>query len=104
MIIDSHTHYARAGFNGSFRYLTANDGTFRIGEGRREDVIQAIREAGIVGSVEPGVELESNTAVLQLCEQYSGFFFQSPEFIRQGCILSDGRTEKQLCHFQKTQM
>ncbi len=59
MIIDSHAHYARAAFNDSFRYLSFNDGIFQIDEGHRADVIQAIKEAGIVGSIEPGVELES---------------------------------------------
>ena len=75
MIIDSHAHYARAGFNDSFRFLTFEDGAFQIREGRRATVLQAMKEAGIAGSVEPGIELASNPAVLQLCEQYPDFIF-----------------------------
>ena len=75
MIIDSHAHYARRSFNDSFRFLSFDGDSFRIREGSRAVILDEMKKAGIAASVEPGVELESNAAVLELCRQYPDFLF-----------------------------
>ena len=75
MIIDSHAHYIRKNFDGSFRFLMAEKGAFRIKEGTRETILNDMRASGIAASVEPGVELESNEALLKFCREHPGTVF-----------------------------
>lgn len=74
-IIDSHAHYTRHGFSDSFSYLAYSEHGFMVNEGTIDGLLSDIRHQGIVASIEPGVELESNTTLLDFCEQYPGFVF-----------------------------
>ena len=75
MMIDSHAHYARKAFDQSFRFLSFENGDYRIHEGDRELILARMKESGIAASIEPGVELESNPEVLRLSGEYPGFIF-----------------------------
>ena len=50
MIIESHAHYSHKRFDGAFRYLT---GELTAREGQREDLLNRLRESGVVLSIEP---------------------------------------------------
>ena len=65
MIIESHAHYSHKRFDGAFRYLT---GELTAREGQREDLLNRLRESGVVLSIEPAIDFESNrrTAALYL--------------------------------------
>lgn len=69
MIVDSHAHYAHACFGGEFRYLD-HDGQYCLGNGTRSDLFALMQQRGIAMSVEPGISLASNEAILALAEQY----------------------------------
>ena len=48
MIIESHAHYSHKRFDGAFRYLT---GELTAREGQREDLLNRLRESGVVLSM-----------------------------------------------------
>lgn len=75
MYIDSHVHYARKSFDGTFSYLSWQDGTYQISQGQREDVLQAALQTGVSCWIEPAVELESNEALLELARRFPGRAF-----------------------------
>lgn len=75
MIIDSHAHYTHGCFTNSMRYLTRNALGYALEEGNREQLFQALLDAGILCCIEPGVSLDGCRQVLQLCEAYPGRFF-----------------------------
>ena len=64
MIIESHAHYSHKRFDGTFRYLT---GELTAREGQREDLLDRLRESGVVLSIEPGIDFESNRRTAALC-------------------------------------
>lgn len=75
MILDSHAHYSHKHFDNTFRYLTRTPEGYALAEGTREDLFRELEAAGIAGSIEPGITLESNEAVLALCGAYPGRVF-----------------------------
>lgn len=75
MYIDSHVHYARKSFDGTFSYLSWQDGTCQIVQGQREEVLQSSLAAGVSCWIEPAVELESNEALLELARRFPGRAF-----------------------------
>ena len=75
MIIDSHAHYSHFKFEQHFRFLDCTDGQYGINEGSKEDILDGMSEKGIVGAIEPAIDLASNQRVLNLCEAHKGFFF-----------------------------
>ena len=50
MIIESHAHYSHKRYDGVFRYLTSD---LKAQEGQREDLLDRLRESGVVLSIEP---------------------------------------------------
>lgn len=81
MIIDSHAHYTNPAFcKPAFRYLTLREQTYALQEGDRAQLFQALEEAGIACSVEPGISLRSCREVLQLCREYPGRVFPAMGF------------------------
>lgn len=73
MIIDSHAHYSHGSFENSFRYLTVTPEGYEVAEGTREDLFRALNTAGIAWSIEPGISLDSNRRILELCGDYPLF-------------------------------
>ena len=75
MIIDSHAHYSHASFKNTLRYLTRNEEGYCLAEGGLPQILQEMRDADILCSIEPGISLASNEAVLQLCKAYPDRIF-----------------------------
>jgi TatD DNase family protein len=55
VIIDSHTHYAHARFDGGFPYLCKQGENIAVGEATREQLLEEIKAAGIVGAIEAAI-------------------------------------------------
>ena len=77
MIIDSHAHYSHRSFSNSFKYLSLDEQGYCIKEGDRGSLLQELFDAGIEYSIEPGVSIERNQEVLELCREYQGRIFPS---------------------------
>lgn len=77
MIIESHAHYSHYKFNQTFRYLSYKNGNFSLEEGNRYDLIENLKENGVVASVEPAIGIESNEKLHQLSNFYPDFIFPS---------------------------
>ena len=75
MIIDSHAHYAHASFSNTFRYLTWDREGYALAEGGLEQLLECLKDAGINCTIEPGISLASNEAVLALSRKYPGYIF-----------------------------
>lgn len=75
MIIDSHAHYSHASYKNTLRYLTRNEDGYCLAEGDLPQILQEMRDADILCSIEPGISLASNEAVLQLCKAYPDRIF-----------------------------
>ena len=75
MIIDSHAHYNNNAYKNTFRYLTCSEEGYALREGDREQLFQALQEANIPCSIEPGVNLASCEEILQLSAQCPGRIF-----------------------------
>ena len=75
MIIDSHAHYSHASYKNTLRYLTRNEDGYCLAEGDLPQILQEMQEAHILCSIEPGISLASNEAVLQLCNAYPDRIF-----------------------------
>ncbi len=75
MIIDTHAHYSHFKFDNTYKYLSYSGDGYSICEGEREKVFDEIKEAGICAFIEPGINLESNSALLELAQKYPGFVF-----------------------------
>ena len=72
MLIDSHIHLSHRGYDGSFSAIGLHD---LIPSVRREDLLQLFQDNGIVGFVEPGIDLESNFKLLELANRYPDCIF-----------------------------
>lgn len=66
MIIDSHAHYAHPRYENEFPYLTLTDSGYAVEDGDRERLFAQMREEGIIGFIEPSIELERIDAQLAL--------------------------------------
>ena len=75
MIIDSHAHYNNNAYKKPFRYLSYDKDGYALKEGEREQLFQALLEANIPYSIEPGVSLQSCEEVLQLWAEHPGRIF-----------------------------
>ena len=75
MIIESHAHYSHKRFDGAFRYLT---GELTAREGQREDLLDRLRESGVVLSIEPAIDFESNRRTAALYRQHPTRTHQAP--------------------------
>ena len=75
VIIDSHAHYNNNAYKKPFRYLSYDKDGYVLMEGDWEPLFQALLEANIPYSIEPGVSLQSCEEVLQLCAEYPGRIF-----------------------------
>lgn len=84
MIIESHAHYSHKRFDGVFRYLT---GELTAREGQREDLLDRLRESGVVLSIEPAIDFESNRRTAALYRQH-------PDFIRLAVGVHPTRTHQ----------
>ena len=84
MIIESHAHYSHKRFDGAFRYLT---GELTAREGQREDLLNRLRESGVVLSIEPAIDFESNRRTAALYRQH-------PDFIRLAVGVHPTRTHQ----------
>lgn len=86
MIIESHAHYSHKRFDGAFRYLT---GELTAREGQREDLLDRLLESGVVLSIEPAIDFESNRRTAALYRQH-------PDFIRLAVGVHPTRTHQAL--------
>lgn len=77
MIIESHAHYTHRRFDGSFSALRRSPEGYYLAPGTRDELLEELKAAGIVCSIEPGIDLASNYAALRLSEQYPGRVFVS---------------------------
>ena len=84
MIIESHAHYSHKRYDGVFRYLTSD---LKAQEGQREDLLDRLRESGVVLSIEPGIDFESNRRTAALYRQH-------PDFIRLAVGVHPTRTHQ----------
>lgn len=84
MIIESHAHYSHKRFDGAFRYLT---GELTAREGQRKDLLDRLRESGVVLSIEPAIDFESNRRTAALYRQH-------PDFIRLAVGVHPTRTHQ----------
>ena len=84
MIIESHAHYSHKRFDGAFRYLT---GELTAREGQREDLLDRLLESGVVLSIEPAIDFESNRRTAALYRQH-------PDFIRLAVGVHPTRTHQ----------
>ena len=75
MIIDSHAHYNNNAYKKPFRYLSYGEEGYALKEGDQERLFQELRDADILYSIEPGVNLESCRGVLELAGEYPGRVF-----------------------------
>lgn len=74
MILDSHAHYSRRNFDGIYRFLGRGGEGLEIREGTRDEILKQLKENGIVGAIEPAVELGSNPVLLDFCGKHPGFY------------------------------
>lgn len=74
---DSHVHMSHPKFDNSFRHMTYDRSscTFGIEQGNRDSVIKAMKQQGIIGAIEPGIDLASNQRLLDLAKQHTGWLF-----------------------------
>lgn len=84
MIIESHAHYSHKRYDGVFRYLTSD---LKAQEGQREDLLNRLRESGVVLSIEPAIDFESNRRTAALYRQH-------PDFIRLAVGVHPTRTHQ----------
>ena len=77
MIIDSHAHYNSSAYKSQFRYLSYGEDGFSLQEGDREQLLQEMKDTGILYSVEAAVSLQSCEEILQLCSEYPDRIFPS---------------------------
>lgn len=75
MIIDSHAHYSHGSYKNVMRYLTRNGEGYCLAEGDLAQLMQEMKNANILCSIEPGISLASNEAVLRLWKAYPGRIF-----------------------------
>ncbi len=75
MIIDSHAHYAHACYQNRFRYLAEEGESWEIRENDLPGLFGELDAQGIPMSIEPGISLTSNEAVLALAERYPNRIF-----------------------------
>ncbi len=73
MIIDSHAHYTHVRYQNPFRYLTRTEEGYAVREGDRAAMLAELESAGIAYSIEPGIGLNSNEAVLDFCAANRAF-------------------------------
>lgn len=70
MIFDTHAHYAHRAFMGECSYLARGEGGFEVRRGELQKIFGDLAAAGIVGTIEPGVTIASNEAILALSKDY----------------------------------
>ncbi len=77
MIIESHIHLSHHLYDGEFPYIGRDQqsGELVIKQGTREAVIEDMRKQDIAFCLEPGIDLESNGKLMQLCEKYPDFIY-----------------------------
>ncbi|MBE6610719.1 MAG: TatD family deoxyribonuclease [Ruminococcaceae bacterium] len=66
MIIDSHAHYALKQFNGVFPYLYDDGEKWAVGEADRNTLFAEMQKRGVVGAIEPSIELSKIEKQLEL--------------------------------------
>lgn len=99
MIIDSHAHYTYGKFNEEFSYLGLNDGEYALHRGRLEDVFAAMDKAGIVTSIEPGVDLSSNERIMELSRKHPSRIFPAVGVHPTRCIKEEWKNRKKLAEY-----
>jgi len=75
-MIDTHVHYSHPKFLPGFPYICMENGEFEIKrDGRISVLFDEMKKAGIDCAIEPAISIESNEALLSLCEQSDGFLY-----------------------------
>ena len=69
MIIDSRAHYTNSAYRKLFRYLSYDEAGYALKEGERAQLLQKMKDAGILYSIEAGVSLQSCEEILQWSKQ-----------------------------------
>lgn len=101
MIVDSHAHYAHACYQNDFRYLDW-DGTYALKEGSLEELFAVMEERGVRMSVEPGISLASNEAILALAEKYPDRIFPAVGVHPTRCFQEKWSGRKKLAALSRT--
>ena len=102
MIIDSHAHYNNHAYKNSFRYLTYDADGYALKEGDRAQLFRELLNSNIPYSIEPGVNLQSCSEVLQLCSEYPGRVFPAIGIHPTRSIYEKWSDRKKLDAYAKT--
>ena len=100
MIVDSHAHYAHASYGNSFRYLSWEE-NWTLHEGTLEELFARMDDMGITMSVEPGIGLDFNEAILALARRYPGRIFPAVGCHPTRCIFEKWSDRGRLAEISK---
>lgn len=98
MIIDSHAHYNNHAFQKTFRYLAWDQTGYILKDGDRNQLLDALAQAQIPYSIEPGIHMESSAQVLQLCATYPDRLFPAVGVHPTRAITENWADRQQLAH------
>ena len=96
MIIDSHAHYCNSAYRKPFRYLAVDEGEYTVREGELPQLLSQLESAGILGSIEPGVDLASCAHILEFCREHPGRVFPAIGLHPTRCIFEAWANRRQL--------
>lgn len=96
MIIDSHAHYAHFSFDKEAPRLCTESGGYSSLRLTRDELIEMMRERGIVGVIEPSIEFENIEKQLDLATKYGDFFKIAVGVHPTRCIRTDWEKREQL--------
>ena len=102
MIIDSHAHYALKQFNGRFPYLFDDGGRWAIDETDRDGLFAEMRKRGIVGALEPSIELSMIDKQLEIASAYPSQIRSAVGVHPTRCVKYDWDERKKLEAFAKS--
>lgn len=101
MIIDSHAHYAHPKYNVEIPYLCEENGEWAIRRADRERLICEMREAGIVGFVEPSIGFDAIESQLSLVSSHSDFMWAAVGVHPTRCFKTEWKNRKRLEGYAK---
>ena len=101
MIIDSHTHYANFQFDREAPRLCEQNGEYAAFRASREELIEKMKSEGIVGVIEPSIELENIEKQIDLAKKHSGWMRVAVGVHPTRAIRTDWEDRKTIDSFAK---
>ena len=95
-MIDSHLHLSYRHFDQTFSYIVSDGESYVIGYGNRETLIDKMKAAGISCCIEPAIDVDSNTLLLELSREYQGYVYPAVGNHPTRCIRSSLRDFKKV--------